>query len=357
MKITSIKAICAVILLAAALSVRAAAAEDAAVLSYAQGSVHVKHNGESAWGAYELNSTLQVGDSIKTGPNSKARIVLEDGASILIGPLSLFTISNVTVNDENGERKTSFALDSGKARSNVNKMKTTDSTFEVTTPTAVAAVRGTDFLVEIDSETQDSDVTVFDGEVEFGSALPGKAGERVRLFKDQISRIGRNRGPDKPRKLDMERIQRLKQEMSRIISEKKGEVAEGIDDNQATAVIAAGRSKLSAGKRAEIVEKIRTGEISPDQVKEVVALTHRGLGAGLTERALKIIEERNMTDDEVRSLAKRIKEKINDANAKAAIDDFEKKAVEKPKREKPREKQKVKPDNKEKPFKGKKNKN
>jgi len=48
------------------------------------------------------------------------------------------------------------------------KLNTPDSTFEIETPTVVAGVCGTDFMVEVDPETDGSSATVFDGEVEVG---------------------------------------------------------------------------------------------------------------------------------------------------------------------------------------------
>lgn len=314
---------------------RAFAAEDVAVLSYAQGDVKVKYNDESSWDKYELNATLQVGDSIKTGANSKARIVLEDGASLLIGPLSMFTISSVTIDDATEKQNASFSLDSGKVRSNVNKLGTAGSTFEVKTPTAVAGVRGTDFMVEIDPDTEDSDVTVFDGEVEFGS--PQEAREsRVRIGKDQGARIGRGGRPGKPEKINRERIERKMREMSKAQKEDDPTVAEGLADDGAEAVLATKRSMISEARKNALMQQIKSGDIPPGQVKEVVRLTRRGINPEQAERILSIIDERDMTDDEVREFAQRMRGLKNREEMKNAFAEFEKKALKKKKRLKKR---------------------
>ncbi len=306
-------------------AVTARAAEDTAILSYIQGKVQLKFNDEKDWGEAVLNAGLQEGDSIKTGTDSKARIVLEDGASIFIGPLSVFTVGKVTEDDETSARNSTFMLESGKARSNVNKLNTPDSTFEIKTPTAVAGVRGTDFMVEVDPETDGSSVTVFDGEVEVGDT-EGRQARRVRLFKDHGIDVFRGREIDQPRKLDPDRIKNMKNLMERLKTFKAGEAAEGLSDDNATAVLATGRSKLPTEKKMELVQLLKDGKVPPRQIKAVVILTRRGLKPEQALRVINAIEKKRLSDGDVEDFVGRVKGRRNADEINSAVDAIEKKS-------------------------------
>ncbi len=68
----------------------------------------------------------------------------------------------------------------GKVRALVNKKeKTKDSSFKVLTKTAVAGVRGTDFMVSYIKEIDESQIICIDGEVDFGSS-DGKQNQAIK---------------------------------------------------------------------------------------------------------------------------------------------------------------------------------
>ena len=146
----------------------------------------------------KLNSTIQVGETVITGADSRAKIVMSDQRNIInVAPstkLKFEKYSN-TKDDKNVKLK----LIEGKVRSKVGeKYDNRSSKFEIRTATAVAGVRGTDFITSYDPETKTTEVITFRGEVTFTSLAAGDSdvatGETVVVTKgekSQAKEIGR----------------------------------------------------------------------------------------------------------------------------------------------------------------------
>lgn len=100
----------------------------------------------------QKGATLAPGTRVKTGKGGAAEIVLGDGSLVRLGELSDLEIEQIDT-DAGGRPTTSrFNLQSGQARAwvarqVVAKVSTGMGRFAVQTPTAVAAVRQTDFVV------------------------------------------------------------------------------------------------------------------------------------------------------------------------------------------------------------------
>lgn len=312
------------------------AAEDVAVLNYIEGTVLTKLNDETEWGGAEINMMLQESDAIKTDAKSKAKIVLEDGSTVTVGPLSVFVIGSVTRDYNTGKKSATFDLQEGKARATVTKLTTSDSTFEIITPTAVAGVRGTDFMVEIDAAGEKSTITVFEGVVEVRSRIQNIL-DRVQVEKDQATDVGRNLGPAAPRKLTPDRIKNMKEEMARRRSAKDVEVAQGLEDDGASCMVSVRGAKLPENKKAELAKGIETGQLPLQQVKDVLGLTHRGLSPDQAGKAIDLIRSRKLKDRDVRDFVDRAEKAKNDADFGAALDDFDRATKDRPGRPAPGE--------------------
>ena len=74
----------------------------------------------------------------------------------------------------------------GKILNNVKKLKTDDSEYEVRTPTAAAAVRGTVYEVEYDLETGKTSVKVLEGLIDLESRLGARLTQRL----NELEKIG-----------------------------------------------------------------------------------------------------------------------------------------------------------------------
>ena len=134
----------------------------AAYVNSLQGDVDLKKAGASEWvrltGADK--TPLGAGDEMRTARASTAEIYMDDGSKVKMAPLSAFKLSA-----ENKEA-VSLGLYFGRVRSWVKKFS---RKFEVRTPSAVCAVRGTDFMVSADGDGN-SRVEVYEGTVLTGDS-------------------------------------------------------------------------------------------------------------------------------------------------------------------------------------------
>lgn len=94
--------------------------------------------------ALQMNAPVHLGDTIVTG-RGKAKVALGDGSILSIGENTRIQVSQFTSADAN--QAVRLNLFSGVLRPLVNRTTSTGS-FEVETQTAIAAVRGTDWVME-----------------------------------------------------------------------------------------------------------------------------------------------------------------------------------------------------------------
>ncbi len=112
------------------------------------GSVRVRSRGSITWHDAKANETLAAGDTVETKENGKIEIRIDNGNTVDLKPNSQITLHELSENQKNGEYKNLFESKYGKLRAKVGKLKG-DSKFEIKTPTAVAAVRGTIMYLNI----------------------------------------------------------------------------------------------------------------------------------------------------------------------------------------------------------------
>jgi hypothetical protein len=101
--------------------------------------------GTGAARSLALNSPVMAGETVVTAPGARARLRFTDGSVIVLGENTEIKISRYRINRD--ERHVFLDLVKGLARSVVTKMSP-KSSFEIQTPTAIAAVRSTVFCVE-----------------------------------------------------------------------------------------------------------------------------------------------------------------------------------------------------------------
>ncbi|MBI5200249.1 MAG: FecR domain-containing protein, partial [Elusimicrobia bacterium] len=135
---------------------------------------------------------LQAGDRVHTGADGRAEIGLEGDSILELGPNSDFTVNKLQ------SEETDFMLGWGRLIAKIKKLGK-DKRLVVRTPTAVAAVRGTEFGVEVAEDEGETHVAVFDeGKV----AVSGSEDEReTMLSANKETEIKRGEGPRKAAKL------------------------------------------------------------------------------------------------------------------------------------------------------------
>ncbi|AOP33949.1 iron dicitrate transport regulator FecR [Leptospira tipperaryensis] len=103
-------------------------------------------------------------DKIETGKASYADVQLMDGVIIRVKENTILTLNKIFVDTKNSEIYADLSLNKGKIFSKVGTKLNKSSGFKVSTPTVTAAVRGTDFQVEV--EGNKSETLVSEGSVE-----------------------------------------------------------------------------------------------------------------------------------------------------------------------------------------------
>jgi hypothetical protein len=114
-------------------------------------------------------------DVIITGKDARAKIVMVDNNEINVSPESQIEIQNYEYDPAAGKKDVLLNVIYGKVRSKVEqKYDGKTSKFQIKTPSAVAGVRGTDFITSFTPSNNQSQIVTFQGKVEFG--LPGPNG-------------------------------------------------------------------------------------------------------------------------------------------------------------------------------------
>jgi hypothetical protein len=129
---------------------------------------------------------LGEGDRVTVGDGGSADLSLDGGSIIHLGPNTDFTLAKT------GRGQTEFVLAFGTFLAKIQKLLDGQQ-MSVHSPTAVAAVRGTEFGVDVDPlNTGESHVGVFDeGRVE----VRGDSGEARTLQSGQETKVSRGQAP------------------------------------------------------------------------------------------------------------------------------------------------------------------
>ncbi|MFC3226074.1 FecR domain-containing protein [Marinibaculum pumilum] len=160
-----------------------AAADRIAVASKVSGTVHR----ESAGQRIDLNvgDPIHSADHVLTGQDGRVRLQFPDGSTVVVGPGSDLEVASYDMKSETKPGGL-LRLAEGILRAIVDTMPA-NGQFAVAAPTAVAAVRGTAFVVEASADN--TGVFVIDGIVSV-SAASGAGGPVT---------VQNNRGTDVPK--------------------------------------------------------------------------------------------------------------------------------------------------------------
>lgn len=164
----------------------------------------------------KIGTKILPGQSVETGPDSRAKIVMADKNTINVTPESLMKFEKYE-NNGKGEKDVLLNVIYGKMRAEVKEKyeETESSRFRVKTPSAVAGVRGTDFLTSYNPANQASRVVTFEGAVEVGT--PGPAGQimnSVRILPGEFTQTVAGSAPTPPAKVPQVELKSMNAESS-----------------------------------------------------------------------------------------------------------------------------------------------
>jgi len=139
-----------------------------AAISTMKGLVMVKPVGSRKYIPAYKGQMLKNGEWLKTKDGVFVAIVFLDGSNIKIQQQTEVKISSYRMTAK--DLKTNLEMLKGQAWSNVADQGA-GGEFTITTPTAVASVKGTEFDLEFDEDSGESILTVMSGEVSFANEL------------------------------------------------------------------------------------------------------------------------------------------------------------------------------------------
>lgn len=154
--------------------------EDAplARVSFVTGTVsYVRAGAESA---VKSGDILQSGDLVKTGAASSAELYVKDQGIVRLSANSEMDIAALA------QERTELKMKDGSAAFFLKKQGR-NGEFTVTSPTAIAGVRGTVFLVDV-QKSGDSKIALFDGAIE----LQNNQGQKIIMDKAGEAIVGKN---------------------------------------------------------------------------------------------------------------------------------------------------------------------
>lgn len=129
-----------------------------ATIVFVKGKAEVQRAGERAWRPAELQMAVNPGDKLSTEAGAELEIRLDDGSVLKLKDKSLLELDAMEKQAKPLTTITSLKLGLGKLLGCVRKLSSRESKFEVTTPTAVAGVRGTVFAVFAEGDSTGLDV-------------------------------------------------------------------------------------------------------------------------------------------------------------------------------------------------------
>ena len=118
-----------------------------AIVVSVTGDVSLKASDNNTIKSLISKRTVNIGDTLSTGENGSALIQFADGSSLLVQKNSQVIFNALSVYGDTGMVDTQLRLQKGRVETAVKPLRGSVSRYEITTPAAVAAVRGTKFRV------------------------------------------------------------------------------------------------------------------------------------------------------------------------------------------------------------------
>jgi hypothetical protein len=145
------------------------------------GKVYQTHQAEKFGKPVKLATPVYMHDRIKTELLAKATFTFDDKSTLTMAEDSVVNITKHIYDPEKDLRQTIVHLSRGSVRFVVTKGKARGSMFKVITPTAIAGVRGTEFVVSVDPDGKTT-FLVLEGQIETKPLVPGVSETKISLI-------------------------------------------------------------------------------------------------------------------------------------------------------------------------------
>lgn len=209
-------------------------AADCGQFKVVKGKVTFQKKGRKRFRKARINKKICQGDKVKTEAASRAKIIMADQNEINISPQT-----ELLIEVYQKDKKAVLNVLNGKVRSNVKRKykDNEDNHYRVKTKSAVAGVRGTEFLASFSRATNESKIVTFEGIVKVGR-LQGRRVVGSVLVKPghfTSNRVGQNPHPAK--EIPIQELTQMDQETNlldspRDVSSDGGNNTDSIDNNE-----------------------------------------------------------------------------------------------------------------------------
>ncbi len=183
----------AFVLLATVGSAQAQVKPGTADLVRVTGRVEVRQQGQTQWVPAVVGARLGERDEIRSFAAGSAELKLPDGSTLLLSENSRLVVNKLESDPQGQARTALFHLAVGKVRALVTKaaialVRARQSNFAISTPTSVAAARGTDMVVSFDP-ARNATLIASLPEPASAPAPPGRTSEQFNRDESDCARL------------------------------------------------------------------------------------------------------------------------------------------------------------------------
>lgn len=239
---------------------------EAAEIAYIEGNVQVMPSQQKSWKRAELGMQINIGDSIRTARRSKADIILDriNKHSIRVEENTLVVLNSSYPNSIN-----KLDLSQGKVYANIERVMA-GFNFEVTTPSAIAGVRGTSYSTE--SSPRRDEVAVFRDTV------------HVQSFDAQRNLVSEMEIPEQF-KVQIDRFEAagMLTELSEREMEEGSEVRENLIERTEAGPVGTGEKKEEPGLDAELQKAEEIVDLILEKTSETQEQKEEGISDEIIE--------------------------------------------------------------------------
>lgn len=142
-----------------------AGAEPVGFLAVAEGDVEVQATGTNSWTAANIDQDVEIGDTIRTGLDSRAKILLIDDTTLSLDEDTELRVDSLHVGAAALTDRSIMRQIKGRVRTVVGEAFGGPTRVEVHTPTAVVGVKGTDLESTVEERDKRTLVCLVDGKI------------------------------------------------------------------------------------------------------------------------------------------------------------------------------------------------
>jgi len=164
-------------------------------VQHLQGTVYVTR-ADGSRQSLTIKTTLYIGDTVRSEAASMTTLRLADGSLVLLQEKSQLTFDTLSVYEKTGMVDTRMRLLDGRVESDVKSIQPPAGRFEIWTPAALSAVRGTRFRAIMDDAT-----STYRAEVSHGNIRVSASDQEVTVAEGFGTAVNVGEPPTPPRAL------------------------------------------------------------------------------------------------------------------------------------------------------------